>query len=249
MAGKGERTGSLGAFKPLIEVAGYPIIFWMLLSIRRHLQRDDTLILITTNYFANRYHLDAKISRILAALECSNPWEIVTVPETPPGPAATVYSAKSVIDSSQPVTVINCDQYIDFEMPSTLGKPGGFLPIYAEWSGKSSYVQLEEGCIIKIVEKQNISNLASAGVYGVSDGGGLIWAIEQLFKSNHTYKGEFFVGPALNYLIQNQYTFTPTPIRMKYDLGSLHGIDNFQEFITNLGWLKQFSDSPWRQEA
>ena len=86
----------------------------------------------------------------------------------------------------------------------------------------------------KIVEKNNISNLASAGVYGVSEGKALIRAIEKQFKERSMYNGEFYVGEALNYLIKEGYRLYPASVRVKYDLGNIEGIELFKLHLSSI---------------
>jgi dTDP-glucose pyrophosphorylase len=119
-------------------------------------------------------------------------------------------------------------------MGDVLQSKSGFLPVYAEFTKKSSYVEISAGLITKIVEKRNISNLASAGVYAVSTGSALVEAIEKQFEENQQTNGEFYVGVALNNLIKCGYKFYPTTVRTKYDLGYPGGIELFERMLQRM---------------
>jgi NDP-sugar pyrophosphorylase family protein len=235
MAGRGTRTSSLGAFKPFVKVAGRRMLEWMLASIAPDIGKDDSLIFITTNEFAEAYTVQRNLEEILPAGGIDSSFSIVRTDGTPPGPSATVHSARAhLLCCNEPVIVVNCDQYIDFDLCDMSAGRCGFLPVYASFGEKSSFVEVESGVITRIVEKQNISNLASAGVYAISEGSALLYAIETQFRLDQRTNGEFYVGVALNNLIAEGYTFYPTAVRAKYDLGSIVGIHSFEQSIESL---------------
>jgi len=234
MAGRGSRTRQFGEFKPFIEIGGRRILAWMLRSIGAKIGDSDKLVFVTTVEYADRFDVQRTISRMLQDEDLGNDFVLITCEETPPGPSATVYKAREQFQTDEPVIVVNCDQYIDFDMGDVSESESGFLPVYAEFTGKSSYVDIGAGVITKIVEKQNISNLASAGVYAVSRGKALAEAIEKQFQENQQTNGEFYVGVALNNLIGKGYKLYPTAVRVKYDLGNRKGIELFEQTLARL---------------
>lgn len=232
MCGRGTRTSELGDFKPFIEIKGKKILEWLMVSIKRNIESEDVLFFITRTCFSENYKVEIEIKKILNGLSISNEFKIILTDSLPPGPAASVYLAKNYIDES-PAIVVNTDQYIDFDMRPNIKEGVGFLPIYAEFTSKSSYVSLDdEGVINLIIEKENISNLASAGVYCVGNGNDLMKAIEIAFEKKQMRNGEYYVGPALNNLIKMGYKFYPSAVRSKYDLGNIKGIVLFEGLKT-----------------
>ena len=228
MAGKGTRTSALGDFKPFININRKPIIYWMLRSIKNKFSSDDSLVFITTKKYERSYDVKNHLERIMKSLSIIIPFDLIISPTTPQGPAASVYLAKKYFSNDQSVAIVNSDQYVDFDKFS-LSPNSGYLPVYAEFGNKSSYVHLDDaGLITQIVEKQNISNIASAGVYLLSSGKDLMLALEDQVEKKDTYKDEYYVGPALNSLIKKGYSLLPLPVRVKYDLGSLAGINVFK---------------------
>jgi len=234
MAGRGARTKELGEFKPFIEINGVKMLGWLLRSIACKIREADELIFITTSEYSEQFNVQPCLQDVLRDDGISNSFELITTAGVPQGPSATVYHAAPHLVSDQPAIVVNCDQYIDFDMPEDMPQMSGFLPVYAQFGEKSSYVEIEDGVITRIVEKQNISNLASAGVYSVSDGRALVRAIEKQFEEMQLTNNEFYIGPALNNLIHEGYRFYPTGVRAKYDLGDVHGISLFESFAENM---------------
>lgn len=231
MAGRGTRTQQFGSFKPFIEIGGRKMLAWLFVSIRSKIRPEDILVFITTEQYAFEFDVETGIEKILSPYGLGRQVHLVTCPTVPPGPSASVYTARAHYDLDGPVVVVNCDQYIDFEMPEYTSPRQGFLPIYANFGSKSSYVEIRDGRIIRIVEKENISNLASAGVYGLDSGKSLIYAIEKQFNQKQMINDEYYVGPALNNLIEEGYDLVPTAVRAKYDLGNVRGIDCFRRTV------------------
>ena len=162
------------------------------------------------------------------------PCQVVLAPSTPTGPASSVYLVKDSLRerSEEPVIVVNVDQFVHFEIPQTFYQQRcGFLPIYAEFTNKASYVKIEDGRVQRVVEKENISNLASAGVYGFSSGDLMFKALENQFAEGETVKGEFYVGPVYNWLIADGVPVYPSGVRVKMDLGNPAGIAEFSDFL------------------
>ncbi len=231
MAGYGVRTQTLGQFKPFIQIRGRRMVEWLLRSLRGKIAAGDKTVFITTEHYASKFEVESNLEKIMArnGLDCDV--HLVTCPTTPPGPAASVYTARAYYDRETPVIVVNCDQYIDFDMFNYTSVKQGFLPVYANFGNTSSYVDIRDGRITRIVEKQNISNLASAGVYSLASGKALICAIEKQFEKKDMTNGEYYVGPAMNTLIADGYELYPVAVRSKYDLGNVQGIEYFQETV------------------
>ena len=234
MAGRGSRTRQRGEFKPFIEINGRKMLAWLLTSISAKIADSDKLVFVTTTEYADRFNVQRSISLILQDEHRDNHFKLITCEKTPPGPSATVYQARERLHTDEPVIVVNCDQYIDFDMGDISHSESGFLPVYAEFTQKSSYVEIDDGAITRIVEKQNISNLASAGVYAVSSGKALVEAIEKQFEENQQTNGEFYVGVALNNLIKKGFKLYPAAVRAKYDLGDGKGIESFERMCRRL---------------
>jgi len=231
MAGRGIRTSELGQFKPFIEIEGRKILGWLFRSIAGKIKPQDKMIFITTDEYASDFKVLDGIRKVLKEELLDNDFDLITCPETPQGPSGSVYKAKGLVDVDEPVISVNCDQFIDFDMFEFDSDKQGFLPIYSNFGNKSSYVEVQDGLITRVVEKQNISNLASAGVYSVVSGKALIWALEKQFELKQLTNNEYYIGPALNNLIKQGYQFYPTVVRAKYDLGNVSGIEQFKQVM------------------
>lgn len=232
MAGKGKRTKTLGEFKPFIKIKGQVILGWLLLSIKRHIRPKDEIVFVTTRYFSKKFNVSGNIKKILRGHKIRNKSRILLTGNNLRGPAKTVYQALFLIDRTKPIAVVNCDQYVDFDFGGNVPQNTCFMTIYAEFTNKSGYVKIEKGLITKVIEKKNISNLASAGVFIFPSGEVLLNAIKQLFEEKLTVKGEYYISSAMNYLVPAGYKILPISVMAKYDLGTIKGIKHFSSIIT-----------------
>ncbi|MCB4755540.1 MAG: hypothetical protein LHV69_00660 [Elusimicrobia bacterium] len=171
------------------------------------------------------------IEGILSKEVIMNKYRVFLAPDTPPGPAASVYTAKDALMTKDPCTVINCDQYIIFDIKRELDEKGGYLPLYFGLSPSSSYAIIEGGRVKRIVEKDPVSHYASSGVYGFGSGEWLLRALEWQLDSGKPLNGEYFVGPAMNYLIDSGGIVYPTTTFAKFDLGNENGIQRFSTLM------------------
>lgn len=227
MAGKGTRTQSLGEFKPFIEINGHKIIFWFLFSIKRLLKNDDQIIFVTTKYFAKKFKVKKEIQKILKELHIKIKSNIVETPNNPAGQSISIEFAKKFTRMNNPLIIANPDQYIDFDLPESI--KNNYLPLYLQLGNKSGFVSIRNGLITKFAEKRNISNFACTGVYITAKAKWLFLAIKEQIKNKDMLNGEFYLGPAFNYLIKGGYKVEPLMIRAKYDLGNLKDITTFKE--------------------
>jgi NDP-sugar pyrophosphorylase family protein len=228
MAGQGIRTRALGECKPLIEVAGQPMIQWALTGFRHHVRPGDSFVFVTTRYFEEKFSVKKRLKEILRELGLTHSADVILCEERPAGPADTVRKAGQLLDVGEPCTVVNSDQYIVCDLRRDLGSEDGLLPVYFNDSPESSYARIEAGLVTEIREKQVISNHASAGVYVFGSGHGLLRSIESTMKSDCHHRGEYYVGPAMNELIRRGGRVYPARTLAKFDLGNEAGISLFE---------------------
>lgn len=228
MAGEGKRTRVLGKFKPFINISGKEIFSWFVSSITHSVKNDDTFLLISSdNNFAN-FNFKQKTREILRAHNIKNKLEYFGVPAIPRGTSETVFLAKGMIQKDVAVMVIYPDQYTDFDL-SLVKKGCAYLGAYVNFGNRSGFMEINKGKVVKFVEKTNISNIASSGLYLFPSGEDLLYALTKQIKSGNTLNGEFYLGPSINYLIKKGLAVYPLAVKLKYDLGSPDEIEYFKK--------------------
>lgn len=231
MAGQGTRVSALGRCKPAIAVAGRPVVAWCLTGLSAYIQAGDLIAAVTTDRLERDFGLSALCRDWIGRLALLADFELITVPDTPPGPAASVFAARDVVSRSAEVVCINVDQYCEFDFPSEHIEWDAFLPLYVNTSGKSSYAEIQGTRVISVEEKQLISCYASAGVYGFRDAKTLFAAIEEAICGPPHRNGEYYLGPTLNTLIVQGARVVPTRVTAKFDLGNVPDIERFRNVV------------------
>lgn len=208
MAGRGERFSKHGfeTPKPLIEINGIPMIEWAIKSLDFNLN-INSFIFITRKYTIDQYN--QKLSNILNSLVKNTQIQIDYVTE---GPASTALLAKEFINNDSPLVICNCDQIMfwngNYFLSSALSSNyDGTIVTYQENTPKNSYAQLSKsGKVVKIAEKQVISNISLNGIHFWKKGKYFVDSAEQMIYNNERYNNEFYIGPTYNQMIKNGLT-------------------------------------------
>ena len=233
LAGNGTRVKSIGKHKNFIKIYNRLSIEWFFLSIRKNINKKDSFIFIIQKKHNIEFNFQKKIVSVLKDNKLKNNYKFIITEELPQGPADSVRQSLEVINNDNTVVIINADQYLDFEFPN-MKKADVGVPIYINFNSSSSFAKIENNKILKIVEKKLISNYATAGVYIFKNGITLKKMIQNLFNNKPNFKNEYFIGPGINYLIKNKKTVLPSKVFIKYDLGSIEGINMFEKFLMNI---------------
>lgn len=228
IGGRGSRTKELGEFKPFIEIKGQKMISWLLYSIKNNIAPKDKFIFTTMEYFEQKFNVRREIEKIFETHNLSNFFYLFSSKEVLPGVSSSIYMAKPVIYSEEPVTVMNCDQFTDFKMPENILPNTGYIALGLDFGCDKGFVEIKNGLITRFVEKEPISNFASTGTYIISSGKDFVHALEKQFEFDlRSCNGEYCTGVALNFLIDLGYKIYPLVPKAHYSLGSLNSIKYF----------------------
>lgn len=201
MAGAGSRFAVAGYTdpKPLIPVHGVPMIKVVIDNLTPACAHR--FIFICQAKHVADYGLKARLAAWAPGCD------IVELDGLTEGAACTVYAAKDLIDSTQPVMIANSDQYVDVDIDNYLlameeaGADGLIMTMKAN-DPKWSFVGFDgAGLINRVVEKEAISDEATVGIYNFRTGSQLLTSIESMIRQDLRVNGEFYVAPAYNELI------------------------------------------------
>ena len=200
-AGNGTRFKSAGykTIKPLIPVFNVPMINWVIANFPINFLSK---VIIISKYGDEIHELTKEWFK-----ENKINLEFLTIPGETEGPADTVSRVRESIDLDAPMVVANSDQYVNADLLEFLqrvcsgGEKGTILSMSAT-SSKWSYIGRDNnGSINKVVEKVEISDEATVGIYGWSKAKFFFSSFEKMRLMNDRTNGEFYVAPTYNYLI------------------------------------------------
>lgn len=202
MAGRGSRFERAGYIdpKPLIDVGGRPMISWVIENIKP--KRAHRFIFICQSDHLERY------PKLREVLEAEAPGcIIVPIEEVTQGAACTVLLARNYIENGDPLMIANSDQYVDCDIDQYLdftdrSDLDGLIMTFWADDPKWSFCELgSDGAVLRIVEKEVISNEASVGIYNFKYGADFVRSATQMIEQNKQVNGEYYVAPAYNELI------------------------------------------------
>lgn len=201
MAGHGSRFSRAGYRdpKPLIPVLGKPMIELVIDNLKP--EQDHRFIFICQAEHLYKYPLRDLLK------DKSPGCEIIEVNKVTEGAACTVLLAKEYINNDDQLMIANCDQFINININQYLAslKPSvdGLIMTMKENSNKWSYIELNSyNQIIRVVEKEVVSDEATVGIYNYQRGSDFVGAAESMIAKNLRVNDEFYVAPAYNEMIR-----------------------------------------------
>lgn len=221
-AGAGTRFRNAGfdVPKPLIEISGIPMLIWVICNFAP--QPDDHIVIVGQE----KDQLPEKLKEYLELLKCDV--SFVEIEGLTKGPAATVELAIPFIKANSPVIVANSDQFVSTDFSTFLNEvragqsDGNILTMIASGE-KWSYIGRDSaGRINKVVEKKQISDEATVGIYAWSNLAILQESISYLRDKNITVNNEFYIAPSYQFLIEESLSINTFPVGNHGD--SVHGL-------------------------
>ncbi|MCK4784324.1 MAG: glycosyltransferase family 2 protein [Desulfobacteraceae bacterium] len=203
MAGRGSRfiRGGYSLPKPLVPVCGVPMIRVVIDNVRP--KCEHRFIFLCLKEHIEDCSIDDKLKSIVPEAV------VITIDTVTEGAACTVLLAKDHINNDQPLMIANSDQWVDIDINDYLSameqeKRDGFIMTMWADDPKWSYIRLNEnGDVIEVVEKKVVSNEATVGIYNYAKGSYFVDAAETMIRKDFRVKGEFYVAPAYNEIIDS----------------------------------------------
>jgi capsule biosynthesis phosphatase len=196
-AGSGERFSNEGYLcpKPMTMVDGEP----MIVKVIKSCAIQNPAIIIT-----NRIHRKWRIGEVVRAAGYDF-FSIVELGGTTRGPAETLFMGMDGVDENESVLVLDCDVLHPSSIYDIAKKSDTSSVFCFDEYGQDpifSYVSCDENnFVIKIKEKEKISNSACTGAYFFSNAGRLKRACNEVILNGISSKGEYYMSDVLTFLI------------------------------------------------
>ena len=231
MAGNGKRFLDKGfGPKPLIDIHGKPMFVVACDNLINIMNNEFSQIIFIINQWSSKmYGLNFIINHFYPTAK------VIILDDITEGAACTVQAAKTYLPLNEPVMTINCDQVISLypnsleEWKKRKKEFGAGIMIFhnPERDPKWSFVEISEGMIINVKEKEPISNWATVGYYYWKKAIDMFNSIDQMILNNERVNNEFYIAPAYNYYIKNGGQVFPFKIKQIHGLGTPEDVKKY----------------------
>jgi dTDP-glucose pyrophosphorylase len=234
MAGAGRRFTDAGYTvpKPLLEVDGVH----MLQKVVWGCNMGGRYIYIVQKSHSEEYNLKELLPTFTPALDVV----VLEVDEITEGAAASVLVAKEYIDNDELLVICDSDGLVEWDPIKFLVEVGegrhldGAIATFSGEGSRWSYVELnEKNLASKVVEKEQISSNACAGVYYWRHGSDFVAYAEDMIAKDERVNGEFYVAPVYNKAIEDQKAVGIYNVDSYTSLGTPEDYEKYTKSNTN----------------
>lgn len=229
MAGRGSRFSNVGYTtpKPLIEVAGKPMIYHAFKSVSQVNYRK--VVFIALEEHEKQYQVHNLLKK-----EVINDFELILLDGVTEGQLCTVLKASPFFKEDEGLLIAASDSYIKSNIAEELktSKADGIISVIDLPGEKWSFAKTNElGQVIQVAEKERISNNASTGIYYFSNTLNFQEEAQKMISNKETTRGEYYVMPLYNKLIQNGKTILLSHAQEMWDMGTPEAKQNFETYL------------------
>jgi len=232
MAGRGRRFAErgVGTPKPLVEVAGRPMVLWALDSLEG--LRFSEIVFVVLAEHEERYGL----SGLLTDWAGARPSAVVTVDDVTEGQLCTVLEARDRMDADDDVLVASCDTYVRSDLGVDVGAAGpavrGLISTAPMPGDHWSFARTDEtGRVVEVAEKVRISDEASTGLYWFAHGSEFLGAADAVVANGRRMGGEFYVIQVYEHYLREGLRVELSNAREVWDMGTPEGAAAFEQRI------------------
>lgn len=232
MAGAGKRFVDSGYTlpKPLVEIFNKP----MIQVVVENLNLDGHYIFVVRDEHYIKYNLQSLLNNIAPGCD------IVTVKSLTDGAACTALLADKFINNNEPLIIANSDQLLYWHSGAFLyemtdkNADAGIVTI-TETDKKYSFVEIgNSGEVVRVAEKDPISNIATAGIYYYKHGCEFVKYARQMIDKNIRTNNEFYIVPVFNEYIQDKRDIQIFHISKMDCLGTPEDLESFIKESNNV---------------
>ncbi len=221
--------------KPLIHVAGQPMIWWALQSLKGIAVAK--IIFVVLEEHEEKFGITEQLQQLgSSCLTDEVPIEVVIQKDFVEGQLCSVLEARDYIPVDTGILIMSVDTLVDSDLGwhiHTHDDACAGLISVADLPGDHwSFARVDStGQVIDVAEKKRISNHASTGMYYFAQGREFLAAAEEMIASQEKTHGEYYVMPVYKHFVQRQQRVELSMARTIWELGTP---DSLEKFITHL---------------
>lgn len=231
MAGRGSRFTKEGyqTPKPLIEVAEKPMIYHAWCSVKDI--PCSKLVFIALREHEEYFGVSEVLAKWIPV-----PHEIIFIDQVTEGQLCTILLASEYFIEGEGVLVTASDTYIESQIGKEIlnGHQEGIISVFDLPGDQWSFAQTDDqGKVIKVTEKERISNHASTGIYYFSDAKEMEREALKMIEENDRTRGEFYIMPLYNRMIKKGAHIVLSHAQSMWDMGTPEAKNKFEKFLLN----------------
>lgn len=216
MVGLSSRFFKTGFTKPKfqLDLAGQSVFAHAVRSFEHYFKSDRFLFVTRTDY-----QTPAFVKRELDKLGVDD-YVVKSLSHDTRGQAETVSLGLGDTSDDEPIYIFNIDTFrYRYRKPDFVGSCAGYLEVFEGEGDHWSFVEADAaGNVVRTTEKERISSLCSDGLYYFRQRADFESALEHARRSGSTVKGEYYIAPLYNRLIETGAT-------VKFDIVDSENID------------------------
>lgn len=233
MAGRGSRFARHGITtpKPLILVAGRPMIAWAIESVR-HIPASRW-IFVALKEHEERYG----VTTILHSLGDACPVEVILLDDVTEGQLCTILAAREWIDTDEDILIASADTYVVSNLARDIANRSsacrGIISVANMPGDRWSFARTDaSGRVIEVAEKVRISDYASTGLYYFTNGREFLSAADEIISNQEKTQGEYYVIPVYKKYIQRSCWVGISAAEAMWDMGTPDALQAFERFLS-----------------
>jgi len=225
MAGLGSRFADAGYMdpKPMIDVNGIP----MIQAVVESLGVEGNYIFIVQKEHSEKYKLKLFLNKVVPGAV------VIEIDGVTDGAARTTLLAKEFIDNEHPLIIANSDQIVEWDGQGFIDllQSGNAIALFKAYEDKWSYAEIQNDRIVRVAEKEVISNNASVGIYGWTSGANYVKYAEQMILKEIRTKNEFYICPVYNEAIKDGCLVLPYFVNKMFGVGTP---EDLRSYLSNI---------------
>ena len=233
MAGRGSRftRGGQNEPKPLIPVAGQPMLAWALKSLAG--VPYSRIVFVVLQEHEDEFGIGGVVQSLAGPYA-----QIVLLDDVTEGQLCTVMAARHHIDSDEDLLIASCDTYVisnlarDIACRSTECR-GIISTVQAPGDQWSFALTDGHGRVVDVAEKVRISDNASTGIYYFNNGREFVRIADEMIRNGEKSRGEYYVIPAYQKYIQRGWRVDISAATAMWDLGTPEAVTSFEEHLAS----------------
>jgi dTDP-glucose pyrophosphorylase len=228
MAGRGSRFADRGVPtpKPLIPVAGRPMVAW---AVETLADLPDVEITFVSLREHEERHGVTRLLRSLAGPRA----RVILLDDVTEGQLVTVLAAREFIDTDDELLIASADTYVLSDLGAAIARRHpvcrGLISVIDMPGDRWSFARADaSGRVVEVAEKVRISDHASTGLYHFASGREFVEVAQGILRRGERTRGEYYVMPVYQHYIDRGWHVEIVPSREMWDMGTPEALAQFE---------------------